>query len=131
MLPKTSLDINALLDKPDERIRAAAVSLSEVTSNNSGNDILLKALKDSSVKVKIRAAKIASKKQSKEAISTLYELSKDPLLWVRYWSIKAIWNTGRQGKKLVETMSRDNTATGKMAREVSLESQSLDASAIT
>ena len=126
MLPKTSLDINALLDNPDERIRAAAVSLSEVTSNNSDNDILLKALKDSSVKVKIRAAKIASEKQSKEAISTLYKLSKDPLLWVRYWSIKAIWNTGRQGRKLVETMGQGNDSSARMAREVALECLSLE-----
>jgi len=126
MPPKTSLDINNLLENPDEKIRAAALSLSDVTTHGSKNDILIKALDDSSIKVKIRAAKIAYNTRRIDTISPLFQLAQHPMLWVRYWSIKAIWNTGRQGRKLIETMGRGNDPSARMAREVTLESLSLD-----
>ena len=126
MPPKTSLNIEALLESSDEKIRAAAISLSEITPHQSKNDALIKALGDSSVKVKIRATKIAGNTRRIDTISPLYQLSQDPLLWVRYWSIKAIWNTGRQGRKLVETMGQGNDSSARMAREVALECLSLE-----
>lgn len=121
MPAETSLDLDALLENPDDGVRAAATSLSTITAHNSSGDVLMHALSDSATKVKIRAAKLAYIARRTDTISSLYKLSQDPLLWVRYWSIKAIWNTGRQGKKLVETMSRGSDATSRMAREVSLE----------
>ena len=126
MPPTTSLDVEALLESSDEKVRAAAISLSEITSYKSKNNVLIKALGDNSVKVKIRATKIAGNTRQRDAISSLFQLSHDPLFWVRYWSIKAIWNTGRQGKKLVETMGRGNDSSARMAREVGLECLSLE-----
>lgn len=126
MPAQTSLDFDALLEDPDERVRAAATSLSAVTAHNTKEEILIKALSDSSTKVKIRAAKLAHSARRTDTISPLFNMTQDPLLWVRYWSIKAIWNTGRQGKKLVETMSRGDDAASRMAREVSLECRSHD-----
>lgn len=121
MPPKTSLDLSQLMDSANENVRAATVSLSAVTAHKSKDDILIKALADTATKVKIRASKIAYKSKRSDTISLLFKLSKDPLLWVRYWSIKAIWNSGRQGRKLVGTMARGNDATARMAHEVSLE----------
>ena len=121
MPPQTSLDLSQLMDNPDEHVRAATVSFSEVTSHRSKEDILFKGLSDSATKVKIRASKIAYKTKRTDTISLLFKLTQDPLLWVRYWSIKAIWNSGRQGRKLVETIAKGDDAAGLMARGVSLE----------
>jgi len=126
MPPSTSLDLDILLEHPEEKIRAAALVLSDVTQSNTKDDILIKALGDTSVKVIIKAAKIAHNTRRIDAISPLYKLTQNPLLWVRYWSIKAIWNTGRQGKKLIETMGRGDDPSAYMAREVALEALSLD-----
>jgi len=126
MPPSTILDIDRLIENPDERIRAAALTLSNVTSHNAKSDILIKALEDKSVKVKIIAAKMAHDKRRTDTISHLYDLTQDSLLWVRYWAVKAIWNTGRQGKKLIETMGRGDAPSARMAREASLEFRSLD-----
>lgn len=126
MPAKSNLDLDGLLESPDEKVRAGAISLSSVTAHNSNNDILINALSDPSTKVKIRAAKLAYAARRTDTISSLFKLTQDPLLWVRYWSIKAIWNTGRQGRKLVETISRGDDAASRMAREVSLECRSIE-----
>lgn len=123
MPPATSLDFDKLIEHQNEKVRAATLALSDVTSHNSSNDILIKSMGDISTKVKIRAAKMAYMKRRKDTISPLFKLTNDPLLWVRYWSTKAIWNTGRQGRKFVETMSSRNEKAGRMAREVSLENR--------
>ena len=121
MPPTTSLELDTLMDSSNERVRAATVSLSEVTSNQSKDDILIRALADPATKVKIRAAKIAYSSKRSDTISLLFKLTKDPILWVRYWSTLAIWNTGRQGRKLVETIAKGDDSAARMAREVALE----------
>ena len=127
MMPaETTLRLDELLESSDERVRAAAVSLSAVTAHHSDIDILSTALTDTSTKVKIRAAKIAHKARRTDTISPLFKLAHDPLLWVRYWSIKAIWNTGRQGKKLVDTMGQGDSSSSRMAREVALECKTIN-----
>jgi len=127
MPPSTSLDLDNLFEHPDEKIRVAALTLSDVTSHNSKGDILIKALGDTSIKVKIKASKIAYNTRRNDIIFPLFKLTQHPLLWVRYWSTKAIWNTGTQGKKLVNTMARGNDPAAHMAREVALESLTVDA----
>lgn len=127
MMPaKVSLDLERLLENPDERVRSAAIALANITQHNSQVDLLSKGLTDSSVKVKIRSAKIAYEARRIDTISKLHHLAQDPFLWVRYWAVKAIWNTGRQGKKFVETIGEDTNASGKIAREVALESQNVN-----
>ncbi len=121
MPPTTSLELDTLMDSSNERVRAATVSLSEVTSYQSKDDILIRALADPATKVKIRAAKIAYSSKRSDTISLLFKLTKDPILWVRYWSTLAIWNTGRQGRKLVETIAKGDDSAARMAREVALE----------
>ena len=121
MPPSTSLDLERLMDSSNEHIRAATVSLSQVTSYQSTEDILTLALADPATSVKIRAAKIANASKRSDTISLLYKLTQDPLLWVRYWSTLAIYNTGRQGQKLVESIARGDGSSAHMAREVVLE----------
>lgn len=86
----TSLDLMQLVKNPDERVRAGALALSAVTSHKGSGDIIRQGLQDSSIKVKIKAAKIAHDSKRSDIVSDLYTLSSDPLIWVRYWALKAI-----------------------------------------
>lgn len=120
MPAKLSLNLPALMNDPDENVRAAAVSLSAISSKSEGDDPLLMGLEDRAVKVKIRAAKLAHDLKRSDAVSALYSLTQDPAMWVRYWAFKAIWQTGRNGRDFVRALTDNNP----MAANVTLEMES-------
>ena len=120
MPARTTLDLMALAQSENEDVRAAALSFSAVTSHAGEGDPIRLCLGDSSVKVKIAAAKIACGSKRPDLVSELYSLTEDPLMWVRYWALKAIWQSGKSGRQFVTVLSDKNP----MAKHVILELKS-------
>jgi len=120
MPPHTSLDLAALMQHPTDSVRAAALSLSAVSDHQGTSEPLLLGLKDQAVSVKVRAAKIACDLKRTDLTPQLYELSDDPIMWVRYWALRAIWATGKTGQKFVDSLITNNS----MAANVALEMKS-------
>ena len=116
----SELDFEALLGTKTESVRAAAVAFSAVTMKPGTTDILRMGLRDSAVSVKIRAAKIACDLKRSDLTSDLYALSEDPVMWVRYWALRAIWSTGNSGQQFIDSLARSNP----MAADVALELRS-------
>ncbi len=115
---ETSLDLIGLMDHPSDLVRAAALSLSEVTSHQGGADPLRMGLKDDAMSVKIKAAKLACTHRRADLTSELYKLSSDPELWVRYWALRAIWMTGKSGRQFVDTLRQSNATAADVALEM-------------
>lgn len=120
MPARTALDLTHMTRHSDERVRAAALLLSAICVHSGESDPITKCLKDSSIKVKIAAAKIAHDSKRQDIVSELFSLSNDPIIWVRYWALKAIWRSGQAGQKFVRTVSQSN----RMARDLILELES-------
>lgn len=120
MPARTELDLNDLTSHPDERVRAAALSLSAICEHSGQIDPIAKCLGDSSIEVKIAASKIAHDSKRQDIVSELFALSNDPIIWVRYWALKAIWRSGQAGQKFVRNISQSN----RMARDLILELES-------
>ena len=116
----TDLNFEALLHTQSETVRAAAVALSSITTHPGTPDILRLGLRDDAVSVKIRAAKMACELKRSDLTSDLYALTKDPVMWVQYWALKAIWVTGASGQKFVNALSQSDS----MAADVSMEMRS-------
>ncbi|WP_026942874.1 HEAT repeat domain-containing protein [Hellea balneolensis] len=121
--PQTSLDLNALMHNDAETVRAAALALSTMARYDSGRgsaeeDPLRLGLKDKAISVKIRAAKMACAVRRQDIISDLYKLTEDPVMWVRYWALRAIWMSGQSGQKFVESLVKSNDMAGSVAREM-------------
>lgn len=120
MPARTTLDLTALMSNESDAVRAAALSLSAVTEHDGDIDPLLLGLADSAAVVKIQAAKMACNLKRSDITAELYKLTNDPVMWVRYWSIRAIWSSGRTGQKFVSSLASKQ----KMAEKVSLEMRS-------
>jgi len=115
----TSLDFDVLMKSESEDVRAAAVSLAAISKHNNVVNPLLLGLSDPSVKVKIRAAKVANSLKRSDLTSDLYALEADPFLWVRYWALRAIWVSGQSGQKLITSMTSTNPMAERLALEMS------------
>lgn len=120
MPAKTSLDLAQLMADESDSVRAAALSLSAITEHDHAVDPLRLGLKDEATSVKIRAAKMACNVKRSDITTDLYKLTSDPVMWVRYWALRAIWTSGQAGQKFVETLARSQ----KMAEKVTLEMRS-------
>ncbi len=120
MPAKTSLDLAHLMSDESDSVRAAALSLSAIAEHNSGDDPLRVGLKDKAISVKIRAAKMACDVKRSDITTDLYKLTSDPVMWVRYWALRAIWMSGQSGQKFVVTLAKSQ----KMAENVTLEMRS-------
>lgn len=120
MPPKTSLDLGTLMESSDKTVRAATLALSAIVKHPDTSDPLLLGLKDDATLVKLRAIKIAYKLKRPDLTPELYKLTSDPIMWVRYWALRAIWVTGHSGQKFIATLAKTNP----MAANVSLEMSS-------
>jgi len=69
---------------------------------------------------KIRSAKIACFLKRSDLISEFYALTDSPVMWLRYWSMRAIWASGKQGEQFVNSLKSANP----MAADVALEMES-------
>ena len=116
---QTSLNFERLMNSSSQNVRAAALSLSAITKHDNKVNPLLMGLRDRSTQVKIRAAKITNNFKRADLTSELFELSSDPVMWVRYWALRGIWVSGASGQKLVTSMT-----TNPMAENVALEMRS-------
>jgi len=114
----TSVNFEKLMEDESDIVRAAALALSETTSHNQAVDPLVLGLRDKAVFVKIRAAKLACTVKRKDIIADLYKLTTDPVMWVRYWALRAIWMSGSSGQKFVESLSKSNIMAGNVALEM-------------
>ena len=117
----TSLDLAELARDPDSRVRASAIWLSTNCTDQSGEDLLAAGLSDNAIAVKIRSAKIACDIARRDLTPQLYQLTKDPSFWVRYWAIRAIWKLGRNGRQMVKSLAQGAEAGSEMAANVALE----------
>ena len=120
MPAKTSLDFENLMTDESDHVRAAALSLSAIAEHDHKIDPLRLGLQDEAISVKIRAAKMACNVRRSDITSDLYILSNDPVMWVRYWALRAIWMSGQAGQKFVTSLSK----TRNMAEKVTLEMKS-------
>ena len=119
MPPRTSLDLGALMKSPDKTVRAAVLSLSTVAKHDDQSDPVRQGLRDNETLVKMRAVKIANDLKRADLTPELYELSTDPVMWIRYWALRAIWGTGNSGEKFVFSLSETNPMAKKVATEIS------------
>lgn len=115
---KTSLDLSELVNDPSDDVRAAAISLSAVSGDSGGSDLLLKGLSDDSVGVKISSAKVACAVSRPDSAPLLYKLSQDSHFWVRYWAVRGLWSLGRTGQQMVTSIANSNDAGSIMAADV-------------
>lgn len=118
MPAKTSLDLEALMTDESDHVRAAALSLSATAEHDHKVDPLRLGLQDEAISVKIRAAKIACNVRRPDITSDLYKLSNDPVMWVRYWALRAIWMSGQAGQKFVTSLSKTQNMAQKVTREM-------------
>ena len=128
---QTSLDLNALMQSEAETVRAGALALSTMVRHNAASDPaqdpLRLGLQDEAISVKMRAAKMACAVRRSDIISDLYKLASDPVMWVRYWALRAIWMSGASGQKFVNSLAKsddlvsDKTTPHHMAAQVARE----------
>ena len=118
MPAQTSVQFEELMKNESDSVRAAALSLSEVTTHNQAVDPLVLGLRDEAVSVKIRAAKLACTVKRTDIMADLYKLTSDPIMWVRYWALRAIWMSGPAGQKFIESLSKSNIMAGNVALEM-------------
>ena len=120
--PQSSLDLGELMSNPEETVRAATLTLSTMTQHHAANDgavdPLRLGLQDEAVSVKIRAAKAACAVRRTDIISDLYKLTTHPVMWVRYWALRAIWMSGESGQKFVTTLTKSDDMAAGVAREM-------------
>ena len=120
MPPKSTLDFASLMGHKNPAIRSATVALSTVSAHSEEIDPLRLGLTDEDISVKIRSAKIACFLKRSDLISEFYALTDSPVMWLRYWSMRAIWASGKQGEQFVNSLKSANP----MAAEVALEMES-------
>lgn len=118
---RTALNLSELMHDASPAVRAGAVSLSAICADEAQSDLLLCGLADESISVKIASAKVAAKTARPDAAPLLYELSKDPHFWVRYWSMRAMWGLGKTGRQMVNAIATSNEAGRIMASNVASE----------
>lgn len=117
---EVSLNLKKYMQSSSQAVRSAALGLAATVGEKRGSDLLSKGLRDQSVAVQIRAAKLACKVKRPDLVSALYELSKSQNFWVRYWAFRAMWAVGMTGRNFVKSRSE----TDAMAANVALEMQS-------
>jgi len=120
MPPKVDLDFTTLMTHANPAVRSAAVALSSVTAHSNAIDLLKLGLSDEEVSLKIRAAKIACDLKRTDLTSEFYALTASPIMWLRYWAMRAIWASGPSGEKFLASLSK----THPMAEKVTLEMRS-------
>ena len=118
MPPKTSLDFGQLMTHSSPAVRSAAVALSAIASHNTDVDPLKMGLADEDISVKIRAAKTACDLKRSDLTADLYALISSPVMWLRYWSMRAIWASGQSGEKFIDSLSNANPMASKIALEM-------------
>lgn len=119
MPPQTSLNLGVLMQSSDKTVRAAALSLSSVAMHIDESDPLRMGLSDETTLVKMRAVKIANDLKRADLTPELYELSTDPVMWVKYWALRAIWGTGSSGEKFVHSLAEKNPMAKNVVMEIS------------
>ncbi len=118
MPPKTSVDFTLLMTHPSPEVRSAAVALSSVSEFSVEIDPIKLGLADKDISVKLRAAKIAEGLKRRDLTSDFYALTSSPIMWLRYWSLRAIWASGPSGEKFVNTLSNTRPLAEKVALEM-------------
>jgi hypothetical protein len=118
MPPKTNLDFRELMSHESAAVRSAAVALSSIAEHSNQIDPLKLGLTDEDISVKIRAAKVACDLNRKDLISEFYALSTSPIMWLRYWSMRAIWASGPSGQKFLDSLSKSHPMAEKVALEM-------------
>jgi len=118
MPPSTSLNLGELMESDDAAVRAVAVSLSCFSKHPDQSDPLRMGLQDEATVVKMRAVKMANDLKRSDLTPELFKLSTDPVMWVRYWALKAIWNGGTSGEKFIQSLNETNDMASKVAREI-------------
>jgi len=116
----TKINLVQLMQSTEPAVRAAALSLSTISQHPNAIDPIRIGLEDKTTKVKIRAAKLACKARRSDMVEPLHNLLNDPVIWVRYWALKAIWETGDAGQKFVSLLGETNP----MAKNVACEMRS-------
>jgi hypothetical protein len=118
MPAKTRLDLEDLMADDSEAVRAAALSLSAIADFDNEIDPLRLGLQDDAISVKIRAAKMACDVKRTDITTELYKLTREPVMWVRYWALRAIWTSGESGQKFVNSLARSQEMAEKVALEM-------------
>jgi len=113
-----SLDLTELVRSEDPALAISAISLASVTNQGSVTAPLLEGLSRPETKLKIGTSKIASKLRRKKLVPALYELTDDPDLWVRYWALKGIWNTGASGRQFIDALAQKNPTAADLSLEM-------------
>ena len=116
--PKTSLGFAELMDHPSPAVRSAAVALSSVASHSNEIDPVKLGLTDADTSVNMRAAKIACHLKRSDLTTEFYALSSSPVMWLSYWSMRAIWTSGKSGEKFVDSLSNTHVMAEKVALEM-------------
>lgn len=118
MPPQTTLNFSELMAHPTPAVRSATVALSAVVSHSDAIDPVRLGLTDEDVSVKIRAAKTAVNLKRSDLTSEFYALSSSSVMWLRYWSMRAIWASGNSGEKFVTSLSESHPMAANVAREM-------------
>lgn len=118
MPPNTSLDFAELMNHPSPTVRSAAVALSSVSSHSNSIDPLKLGLTDEDITVNMRAAKTACGLKRSDLTTEFYALTSSPFMWLSYWSMRAIWSSGKSGEKFIDSLSSTNPMAEKVALEM-------------
>ena len=115
---KIGIDLSDLVRSKDPALAISAISLASVTNQTNIIAPMLEGLSRDETKLKIGTSKIASKLRRKKLVPALYELTDDPELWVRYWALKAIWNTGASGRQFIDALAHKNPTAADLSLEM-------------
>ena len=118
MPSKTTVDFRELMRNPSPVVRSAAVALSSIATHSNDVDPVKLGLSDEDISVNIRAAKTACDLKRGDLTSEFYGLTNSSFMWVRYWSMRAIWASGSSGEKFLDSLSKTNPMAEKVALEM-------------
>lgn len=116
--PATSVDFKLCLASPNERTRAAAVTLAGITGVRGGEDVLAIGTEDASALVRARSASAIKASERLDLIERLIDLISDPVWWVRYRAGRAMMSISTESRALLRSLSMQNSPQGLMAREI-------------
>ncbi len=121
------IDPALYLPHSDDNVRAAALILLAGKDGPSVMQYMDGDLAKESVTIRIRAAKLACKVKRPEFSMQLVDLLEDSHFWVRYWAARALYALGANGEDILSTMAKEGTVAGRMAGDVLLEMEAINA----
>jgi HEAT repeat protein len=121
------IDPALYLPHSDDNVRAAALILLAGKDGPSVMQYMDDDLAKESVTIRIRAAKLACKVKRPEFSMQLVDLLEDSHFWVRYWAARALYALGANGEDILSTMAKEGTVAGRMAGDVLLEMEAINA----